>query len=107
MLPARNQVFDYRPFKAGALIPAGYDISPRNTTRPAARTVDFPRSASPFPTRRRRSVGFRERRDGRPQFCDPAQRSDYASPPGELEFGADAELVMLMPHMHLRGKDMT
>ena len=27
--------------------------------------------------------------------------------PGELEFGADAEIVMLMPHMHVRGKDMT
>jgi hypothetical protein len=26
---------------------------------------------------------------------------------GELEFGQDAELVWLMPHMHLRGKDMT
>ena len=25
---------------------------------------------------------------------------------GELEFGQDAELVWLMPHMHLRGKDM-
>lgn len=26
---------------------------------------------------------------------------------GELEFGRNAELVWLMPHMHLRGKDMT
>jgi len=26
---------------------------------------------------------------------------------GELEFGQDAQLVWLMPHMHLRGKDMT
>jgi hypothetical protein len=25
---------------------------------------------------------------------------------GELEFGLDAQLVWLMPHMHLRGKDM-
>ena len=25
---------------------------------------------------------------------------------GELEFGQDAQLVWLMPHMHLRGKDM-
>jgi hypothetical protein len=26
---------------------------------------------------------------------------------GELEFGRDAQLVWLMPHMHLRGKDMS
>src|SRR5262252_6364759 len=26
---------------------------------------------------------------------------------GELEFAQDAQLVWLMPHMHLRGKDMT
>ena len=26
---------------------------------------------------------------------------------GELEFGQDAQLVWFMPHMHLRGKDMT
>ena len=26
---------------------------------------------------------------------------------GELEFGQDVQLVWLMPHMHLRGKDMT
>jgi len=26
---------------------------------------------------------------------------------GELEFGQDAQLVWLMPHMHLRGKDMS
>jgi hypothetical protein len=31
----------------------------------------------------------------------------YYETRGELEFGQDAQLVWLMPHMHLRGKDMS
>ena len=36
----------------------------------------------------------------------PAGAENYETR-GELEFGQDAQLVWLMPHMHLRGKDMT
>jgi len=36
----------------------------------------------------------------------PAGESNWETR-GELEFGQDAQLVWLMPHMHLRGKDMT
>ncbi len=36
----------------------------------------------------------------------PAGDANYETR-GELEFGQDAQLVWLMPHMHLRGKDMT
>jgi hypothetical protein len=36
----------------------------------------------------------------------PAGATDWETR-GELVFGRDAELVWLMPHMHLRGKDMT
>lgn len=35
----------------------------------------------------------------------PAGAANYETR-GELEFGQDAQLVWLMPHMHLRGKDM-
>src|SRR5438132_8690545 len=42
---------------------------------------------------------------------DPNKRIPPGAPNwetlGELEFGEDAQLVWLMPHMHLRGKDMT
>src|SRR5262249_10288441 len=31
----------------------------------------------------------------------------WVSPPVELTFNVDAELVWMMPHMHARGKDMT
>ena len=36
----------------------------------------------------------------------PAGASNFETR-GELEFGEDAQLVWMMPHMHLRGKDMT
>ena len=36
----------------------------------------------------------------------PAEEPNWETR-GELEFGQDAQLVWLMPHMHLRGKDMT
>jgi hypothetical protein len=36
----------------------------------------------------------------------PAGEANWESR-GELEFGQDAQLVWFMPHMHLRGKDMT
>jgi hypothetical protein len=47
-----------------------------------------------------------------PRSLANAQRKIPAGEPnwetrGELEFGQDAQLVWLMPHMHLRGKDMT
>ncbi len=41
-----------------------------------------------------------------PRVRIPAGTSNWETT-GELEFGQDAELVWLMPHMHLRGKDMT
>ena len=41
-------------------------------------------------------------------FCAiPPNDGNYPSPPMEVEFTTDVELVQMMPHMHLRGKDMT
>jgi hypothetical protein len=40
-------------------------------------------------------------------FAIPPNEGNYSSPPADATFGADAELVDMMPHMHLRGKDMT
>src|SRR5207249_8579674 len=44
---------------------------------------------------------------GGASFAIPPNDANYQSPPMDLEFLADAELVEMMPHMHLRGKDMT
>jgi hypothetical protein len=40
-------------------------------------------------------------------FAIPPQDPNYRSPPAEAEFATDVWLVQMMPHMHLRGKDMT
>ena len=37
----------------------------------------------------------------------PAGNPNWASPPVDVTFNVDAELVWMMPHMHARGKDMT
>ena len=40
-------------------------------------------------------------------FRIPAGDPNWSSPPVDGVFRVDAELVWFMPHMHLRGKDMT
>jgi hypothetical protein len=40
-------------------------------------------------------------------FRIPAGDPNWSSPPVDGMFHVDAELVWFMPHMHLRGKDMT
>ena len=40
-------------------------------------------------------------------FAIPPNDPNWSSPPAQATFTADAELVWMMPHMHLRGKDMT
>ncbi len=40
-------------------------------------------------------------------FAIPPNDGDWQSPPAEVTFNQDVELVFLMPHMHVRGKDMT
>jgi hypothetical protein len=40
-------------------------------------------------------------------FRIPAGDSNWKSPPVDGTFNVDAELVWMMPHMHVRGKDMT
>ena len=41
------------------------------------------------------------------RFAIPPNTPNWESPPAEVTFLQDAELVYLMPHMHARGKDMT
>ena len=40
-------------------------------------------------------------------FAIPPNDANWAAPPAQVEFLTDVELVQMMPHMHLRGKDMT
>jgi hypothetical protein len=49
----------------------------------------------------------RTRHNPREIFRIPAGDPNWESPVVEGKFNVDAELVWFMPHMHLRGKDMT
>ena len=44
---------------------------------------------------------------GGSKFAIPPNDGNYLSPPIDVEFTTDVDLVQMMPHMHLRGKDMT
>jgi hypothetical protein len=100
---------DYRPFKAGKLIPANSDISFQVHYTPIGKeVVDRPligfTVAESAPEKRWMSYGIV---GGGPNFAIPPNDPNYKSPPFDLEFLADVDLVEMMPHMHVRGKDMT
>jgi hypothetical protein len=107
------QVTDYRVFKAAKLVPANTDIvfQLHYTTIGTAMTdrpeIGFTIAKEP-PQRRyisyntQPSVGT----DGT-VFRIPPNDGNWASPPAEIFFNEDVQLVWMMPHMHLRGKDMT
>jgi hypothetical protein len=100
---------DYRPFGAGKLVPAGSDISFQVHYTPIGKeVVDRPligfTVADRPPAKRWMSYGIV---GGGNSFAIPPNEPNYKSPPFDLEFLADAELVEFMPHMHVRGKDMT
>ena len=58
------------------------------------------------PQRRYVSLGLTSPSDAK-SFAIPPNDPDWESPPAIAEFTADAELVWMSPHMHVRGKDMT
>jgi hypothetical protein len=100
---------DYRPFGAGKLVPAGTDISIQVHYTPYGKeVVDRPligfTVADKAPARRWVSYGIV---GGGPDFAIPPNEPNYKSPPFDVTFTADVELVEFMPHMHVRGKDMT
>jgi len=57
-------------------------------------------------TPQRRYITLAPKSLANPKVRIPAGDSNFTTR-GELEFGQDAKLVWLMPHMHLRGKDMS
>jgi hypothetical protein len=43
----------------------------------------------------------------REHFRIPANDANWAASPGEVTFAHDVEIVSMMPHMHVRGREMT
>jgi hypothetical protein len=106
-----NVAADYRPLNAGRLIPADSDIAfnlhytPNGTAVTDHVKVGFTLLATPP---ERRYLSFLTSSPTDPKlFAIPPNDPNWESPPAEVTFLQDAELVYLMPHMHARGKDMT
>ncbi len=100
--------FDYRIFGAARLIPADTDIVFSLHYTPTGREVtthtEIGFTLAPEEPNRRyvylsTSAPFDAKRFAIPPF-DP----DWESPPAVATFQEDAELVWMMPHMHVRGK---
>jgi hypothetical protein len=106
-----NFAADYRPINAAKLIPAGSDITFNMHYTPNGQAVTdhvkvgFTVAQEP-PERRYISLLTTSPTDAK-RFAIPPNDGNWESPPAEVTFLQDAELVYLMPHMHFRGKDMT
>jgi len=100
---------DYRPYGAAALVPANSDISVQLHYTPIGKeVVDRPLFGFTVldgpPARRWLATQVS---GAGPAFAIPPNDPNWAAPPAQVEFLTDVELVQMMPHMHLRGKDMT
>ena len=107
-----KSIEDYRVYEAAKLIPAGSDLRFQIHYTPNGRDprVDVPEVgvtiAQEPPKRTYVTAGISAPGD-RKVFAIPPNDPNWSSPPAQATFTADAELVWMMPHMHLRGKDMT
>jgi len=106
-----NAAADYRPLNAAKLIPAGYDIvfnvhyTPNGTAVTDHVKIGFTVAKEP-PQRRYVSLLISAPTDPK-VFAIPPNDGNWPSPPAEATFREDVELVYMMPHMHVRGKDTT
>jgi len=107
------QAADYRVFNAAKLIPANADIVFQlHYTTIGKPMIDVPEVGFTFAKEppQHRFISY----NAQPAvgtdsevFRIPPNDGNWASPPAEMLFNEDVQLVWLMPHMHLRGKDMT
>lgn len=101
---------DYRRYSAAQLVPAGSDFmiqmhyTPNGTATTDQTRVGFT-LAKDKPSRRYVTIVPTALRDAE-HFHIPAGDPNWETR-AEVVFERDAELVWLLPHMHLRGKDMT
>ena len=101
---------DFRPYRAAKLIKAGSDIAinyhftPNGTAVQANLQVGFTVAKEP-PQRRYLAMSMSSPQDHK-RFAIPANDANWESPSADTVFTQDVELVGMMPHMHVRGKDM-
>ncbi|PWT97411.1 MAG: thiol-disulfide isomerase [Terriglobia bacterium] len=106
-----NPAADYRIFDAAKLVPAGSDITlnlhytPNGA--PVTDHVQIGFTVAKEPPRRRYVSMIGSSPQDPEHFAIPPNEGNWQSPPVEVTFNQDVELVFMMPHMHVRGKDMT
>jgi hypothetical protein len=104
-------ILDFRELHAGKLIPAGTDFlfvfhyTPNGKEVNAHVQIGFT-VAKEAPERKFVTVAGSSVTDA-DSFAIPPNAPNWESPPMIVRFIEDVELVWMMPHMHLRGKDMT
>jgi hypothetical protein len=105
-----NIAADYRGVHAAKLVPAGSDIvlnlhyTPNGTAVTDHVQIGFTVAKE---TPERRYVSLSSSAPTNPKlFAIPPNEPNWQSPPAEVVFDQDVELVYMMPHMHVRGKDM-
>ena len=106
-----NIAADYRGFGAAKLVPAGSDLTLNLHYTPNGTAItDHVRigvTVAKEPPQRR-YVSLSSSAPMSPKvFAIPPNDPNWQSPPAEVVFNRDVELVYMMPHMHVRGKDMT
>jgi len=105
-----RQAADFRPYNAAKLIPAGTDIwvnlhyTPNGNPYTDHVQIGFT-LAKEEPQRKYLALSTSSPNDPE-HFAIPPNDPNWESPPAVVTFNQDVELVGLMPHMHLRGKDM-
>jgi hypothetical protein len=100
---------DYRPYGAGKLVPANMDIQVQLHYTPTGKeVVDRPLFGFTVSEEAAGAQWLATQVSGAgANFAIPPNDANWAAPPAQVEFLTDVELVQMMPHMHLRGKDMT
>jgi len=99
---------DFRPLNAAKLIPAGTDIAfnvhytPNG--KPVTDHVQVGFTIAKTPPKRRYLAFSTSAPSDRQQFAIPPMAANWEAPPAVVTFVKDAEIVGLMPHMHVRGK---
>jgi hypothetical protein len=107
------RAMDYRVHQAAQLIPAHSDLmvqlhyTPNGKPVTDVTRIGFTVAKEP-PRRRFITYSPQPPAVANPEvFRIPAGDANWKSPPVDGVFHVDAELVWFLPHMHLRGKDMT
>ncbi|MDP9112354.1 MAG: cytochrome c [Acidobacteriota bacterium] len=103
---------DFRQYSAAKLIPAGTDIAINYHFTPNGTPVKGANIAIGFtvakePPKYRYLAMSASAPQDHAHFAIPPNDPNWESPPADVEFARDVTLVGMMPHMHLRGKQMS